>query len=246
MNRFFAAVRFLTVLPLPRGWGEDVEDLARSAPLVPIVGVTIGAAAAGFAWGMDRAFSDLLTSVLTVILLMAVSGGLHMDGLSDAADGLFSARPRARMLEIMRDSHIGAMGVMAIVSVFAVKAAALEGLPAGMRWRCVFLMPVAGRAALTISMAVLPYARPEGGLGSLFFQRRSRMAGAWALLALLLAGWGIDCWRGVGAATAAALGALGLALYVYRKIGGATGDTLGAACEIVEVIPALTLNVWPP
>ena len=244
MNRLFAAIRFLTVLPLPGARGHDPEALARSTPFFPLVGALIGAAAAGCAWGFGLLLPDLLTAVLTVVLLMAASGGLHMDGLSDTADGFFSARSRERMLEIMKDSHIGAMGVMAIVAVFSIKAAALAGLPLEVRWRGVFLMPLAGRCALVISMAVLPYARPEGGLGALFYGRRPRMAAVWAFFVLVLAGWALAEWRGVVAAVASAVLTLALALHAYRKIGGATGDTLGGTCEVVEIVPAVTLCVW--
>ncbi len=244
MSRLWTAIRFLTILPLPAGWGEDPADLGRSTSAFPIVGILVGAVAAGWAWGTGVLFPDPVAGVLVVILLMAASGGLHMDGLSDTADAFFSSRPRERMLEIMKDSHIGAMGVMAIVSVFALKAAALAGLSQEVRWRTAFLMPVAGRCALVISMAILPYARPEGGLGTLFFQRRPRIAAIWALLVLGLMGWALGEMRGLIAAGGSVVLTLLLALYVYRKIGGATGDTLGATCEVVECVPALTFVAW--
>ena len=244
MNRLFAAIRFLTILPLPGRRGCELEDLARSLVFFPVVGLFIGALAAAFAWGLGHLLPDLVTGVLTTILLIGVSGGLHMDGASDTADGFFSARPEERVLEIMRDSRIGAMGAIAIVSLFLLKASALAGLSTEVRWQAVLLMPVAGRSALVVSMAILPYMRAEGGIGSPFHEKRPRFAAAWSLFLMGLVGWVVAEISGLIAA-GATLGAILLfAYYVYRKIGGSTGDTLGATCEIVECVPPLTLLIW--
>ena len=244
MNRFWAAVRFLTVFPVPFGWGEDPEDLARSKPCFPVVGALIGVAAAGCAWALGRVLPDLLTAVLTAMLLVAVSGGLHLDGLSDTADGFFSSRPRKRILEIMKDSHIGAMGVIAIVSVMLLKVAALASMPAEHVWRAVFMMPIAGRCALVITIGLLPYARPEGGLAAIFYRKRSGLDILWASLLLCVAGWFIAGVEGLAAGAGSIFVTLAFAAYTYRKTGGATGDTLGAACEIVETAPALVMCGW--
>jgi len=245
MKRFLAALRFLTVFPIPGPWGHAQEDLAGSVPCFPLVGLLLGGLAGALALGLSRVLSPLLASVVVVIALLAVSGGLHMDGLSDTADGFFSARRRERMLEIMRDSHIGAMGVMAIVCVLLLKVATLDSIPQRTVWRAVVLMPLAGRCALVVSMAVLPYARPEGGLATVFYTRRPRLTALWA--ALLLTGTGVLLLgiAGLVAAGASVAVVLLFAAYTFRKIGGATGDTLGAACEIAEIVPALALAAWP-
>ncbi len=246
MSRFWAAVRFLTVVPVPRGWGEDVEALARSTPCFPVVGLLIGGVSAACCWQLQKVLPDPVAAALLVILLMAASKGLHMDGLSDTADAFFSSRPRERMLEIMRDSHIGAMGVLAIVSVFVLKVTALAATTDAVRWRGVLLMPLAGRCALVVSMAVLRYARSEGGLGTVFFRRRPWMAAIWSVLVLLLAGWGLHGTRGLVGALASIAVTLAMAWYCRRKVGGATGDTLGATCEVVECVPAVVLVIASP
>ncbi len=241
MKRFLAALRFLTVFPIPGPWGHAQEDLAGSVPCFPLVGLLLGAGAGALALGLSRVLSPPPACVLVVIALLAASGGLHMDGLSDTADGFFSARRRERMLEIMRDSHIGAMGVMAIVCVLLLKVAALASIPQRTMWRAVFLMPVAGRCALVVSMAVLPYARTEGGLAAVFYTKRPRLTALWAAGVLAGAGGLILGVAGLVAAVASLAIVLLFAVYTVRKIGGATGDTLGAACEIAEIVPALTL-----
>ncbi|NQT21373.1 MAG: adenosylcobinamide-GDP ribazoletransferase [Planctomycetes bacterium] len=244
MKTFLAALRFLTVVPLPGKWGTAEEDLGRSVVFFPAVGLLAGAAAAALACGLLALLPQAPASALIVIGLVAVSGGLHLDGLSDTADGFFSSRPRKRILEIMKDSHIGAMGVIAIVSVMLLKVAALASMPAEHVWRAVFMMPIAGRCALVITIGLLPYARPEGGLAAIFYRKRSGLDILRASLLLCVAGWFIAGVEGLAAGAGSIFVTLAFAAYTYRKTGGATGDTLGAACEIVETAPALVMCGW--
>ena len=245
MHRFFAAVQFLTIVPVPAGWGQNDTDLARSTPFFPLVGLLIGAVIAVLAIALGKLLPTWPASVLIVTALFAASGGLHMDGLADAADGLLSARPRGRMLEIMRDSRIGTMGATAVACILCLKMAVVGSLNPEMCWRAVLLMPVAGRCALVLGIGLLPYVRADGGLGELFYRGRAVRDSLWAVLILGLAGWLVAGVAGLAAAFASLLLVVVLAFYTYRKIGGATGDTLGASCEIVEIVPALFLTAWP-
>jgi adenosylcobinamide-GDP ribazoletransferase len=242
MSRFLAALRFLTVLPVPGQLGTRTEDLGGSTALFGVVGVLIGVVAAAGCQLLNAVLPDLLTCVVVVIGLVGVSGGLHMDGLSDTADGVFSSRRRDRMLEIMRDSRVGAMGVMAIVFLFTLKVAALIDLPPEIRWQTVLLMPIAGRCALVIMMALLPYARNEDGLGSLFLERKHRAAAILSVLILGLVGWFALAVTGFYSAIAAIAITLLLTAYFRSKLGGATGDTLGATCEIAECTVAISVS----
>lgn len=245
MRPFFAALKFLTVLPVPARWAGGEEALARSAACFPLVGLLIGAAAAGAALALHELLPAAPAAVLVVLLLAGASGGLHLDGLSDAADGFLSARPRERVLEIMRDARAGPMGAAAVAGVLLLKSAALASLGEKEAfWLAALLMPLAGRCALTLAMAVLPYARPEGGLGSVFW-RRSRAPAALVGLAVLAGGAGLAArWAGLAAALGALAVALALALWSRRRIGGATGDTLGATCELAEAAVPLVLAAW--
>ena len=244
MKRFCAAMRFLTVLPVPGRWGTDEGDLAGAVVCFPLVGLFVGGLAAGAAALAVRALPTLPAAATMVLLLAGVSGGLHLDGLSDTADGFLSARPKERILEIMRDSHIGAMGVMAIVFVLLLKTASLASLSPGRLIRAVFLVPVAGRVALTVSMALLPYARPEGGLATIFYRRRPVAAAiVWSAIVIATGGLVLG-WAGLSATAGALLVAVLFDLHCLRRIGGATGDTLGASAELAELAGALVLAGW--
>ena len=242
INSFVAALRFLSVIPLAGSFGTGKEELARAVPFFPLIGLLFGCIAVPLTWGLSLIFPPPVTAVLTVFLLLAFSGGLHLDGLADTADGFFSARPRERILEIMRDSATGAMGVIALILLLSLKIACLASIKQQLLI-AVFLMPLAGRVAILLLMAMLPYARPEGGLGSLFKDSfHTKPALLRALAALLVFGW--ISWAAAGQQGILALFAVLLitalfALFCRQKIGGVTGDTLGAACELAEAVVAL-------
>jgi adenosylcobinamide-GDP ribazoletransferase len=266
MKRFLAALRFLTIFPIPGSWGSAEEDLARSVPCFPLVGLLLGGLAAAAAWALGRLdVPPMLAALALVVLLLGFSGCLHLDGLSDSADGLLSSRSRDRMLEIMKDSHVGPMGLVAVLVILLAKFSALASMRPGLRWPAVFLMPLAGRAAIVLHLALLRYVRP-GGLGTVFCQvgpacragpglsrsassSRSAsgtyLAAVWSLALLAAVCWGLFGPRGLAIGGIALAAMFVSAGYLKGKLGGITGDTLGAVCELVETLPAVTLAVWP-
>jgi len=242
--RFCAAWRFLTVLPAPGHLGTEEQDLARSLVFFPVVGVVIGCAMAVIAWLVWPLLPALPAAAMMVFLLLAISGGFHLDGLADSADGLLSARPKEQILAIMRDSRIGTMGAAALVMVLLTKTVALGSLPQAQAASAVFLMAVAGRCLMVLMMAFLPYARGREGRAALFYETASEEKKIVYLTGIVLYS---GCWYAGGgsglAAGAAALVAMLLFAGLCRaKIGGATGDTLGATCELTETVIALALS----
>ena len=244
MKHFFAAVQFLTICPLPASIKIGEPELGRSVTYFPVVGILLGAATACLDYGLSYVLPLPVASTLAVIFMIAVSGALHMDGLADTADGFFSSRPRPQMLDIMRDSRTGPMGVIAIVCVLILKITLLTSVPQTARWWVLLLTPFAGRSALLVTMAVIPYARPEGGLAAVFYAHRSRYYLVWVMIALAVVGWLVGGWAGLTAGLASFVFGLLFAVYVHAKIGGFTGDTLGAACELAELIPAMVCVIW--
>ncbi len=243
LSPLIAALRFLTILPIPGGLGHEESDLSRSVVFFPVVGLAIGATAwlAGHLFLL--LFSPLVAAVLLTLVLLAASGGLHMDGLADTADGFFSSRPRERILEIMRDSRVGAMGVIAMVLVILLKSAALASCDRQGFLAAALLMPLAGRVAIVLSMAILPYARPRGGLATLFYGRPVGLVGIWSLLLLTGASWYAAGLAGVAAGISVLFLVLLFAFFCRARINGATGDTLGAVCELAETVVALVLSI---
>ena len=184
-----------------------------------------------------------VTAFLLVLFLSAVSGFLHLDGLADSGDGLLSYRPAERSLEIMRDSQVGAMGGIALVMLLLGKFSAISSIPPGNLPMVLLMLPVAGRVAILVTMALFPYARKDGGLGALFMSPKSRLAACLGTLLLILLG--LACLSPGEAAICAAVplcSAVLFGLFCRRRLGGITGDTLGAACELTELLLAIVLS----
>lgn len=242
---FLAALRFLTIVPLAWRCEQDGRFFAASLAWFPLIGLLIGLASAALIACLMPFFPPPVLAMAAIVLLAAVSGCLHLDGLADSGDGLLSSRPRERILEIMRDSHTGAMGVIAIAVVLLGKYAALSSLAshgAPTLIATLIVMPLAGRCAIVLTMAFLPYAREGEGLGRLFYSPSSRWVALWslALLATVLAcsGWRMSCVVLVAVLTTVLL----FCFWCSARIGGATGDTLGAVCELTEMMVAVAMT----
>ena len=248
MKSLCAAITFLTILPLPSAWCGGQDDMARSLTWFPVVGLFIGIAVAAIDhFLLFLCGSPAVTSAITVVILVAASGGLHLDGLGDSADAFMSSRGRERMLEIMKDSCCGPMAVYAIVAVILLKFTALAALPQQLRSGVIILTPVAGRCAIVINNVVLTYARSDGGLATIT-NSSSRSWQAYAALLLLL----LSSLLFTGTIVTALAITAGTAVFSLlfasrcrRILGGLTGDTLGAVCELAELLPPLlALICW--
>jgi adenosylcobinamide-GDP ribazoletransferase len=229
LKNLCAAIRFITVLPLGR---SDQFDAMGMAPWFPVVGLLLGAALAGFDQAVGRQWGVQTAAVMDVIFMAALTGAFHLDGLADTADGLFSHRGREDALEIMKDSRTGAMGVVALCAVLALKWAGLSGISVH-RGLLLVLVPAYARMAILCAMHWLPYGRPAGGTGLPFFTRKLTWRQFWALpLPLLLsAGLGpLAFGLNAGFVLLVAL----ILIYYKKRIGAVTGDMLGALTETVE------------
>ena len=241
---FFAAWRFLTIFPAPPcAGGREAEYLRRSLPLFPLVGLLLGTLAWLFSLAAVRLVPVPAAAMLVVAALAVFSGGLHLDGLADSCDGLFSHRGRGRALDIMRDSRIGTMGAIGITLALLAKFACLSSLPRDALPAAALVVPLGGRVGMSIVMAALPYAR-ESGMGNMIAvdspTRRIAIGCAW-LAAVLGTAWGPG---GIVVGFAAwAPTILAWTLFLRKRLGGATGDTFGAASELGEVAISLAASL---
>lgn len=243
MRSLLVACRYLTVLPVPGG--SVPGDLGRAAGWFPVVGLLLGLALAGTAIALDFLLPPLVVAVLLVALWAGLTGGLHLDGLADAVDGLGGGWSREEALAIMRDARIGAYGVTAIVLVLALKTAALASLPPGMRWRALLVAPVLGRLGPLVLARLCPPARAEGAGHAFGLAVGTQSLGAAVLVAAAVAVGLVGPWGALLLAAAAA-NAVAFALYLRYRLGGLTGDCLGALVEVSEasVLTVLCALAW--
>ena len=202
-------------------------------PYFPLVGLLLGAIVGGFDLIAVHWWPRPVVGALDVLLLLVLTGALHMDGLGDTADGLYGQRSPEKALAIMKDSRVGAMGAIAMAACLLLKAVATAALPAP-RIIFLFVVPALARCTPLVAMWLLPYGRPEGGTGSAFYEVRPRLRDFWGVLLVLL----LALFTGMrfGALIIAFVMTLVAVLSYYRrKLGGVTGDMLGALIEVTEV-----------
>lgn len=240
---FFTALRFLTVIPVTWQAEKDGELFQRSIFYFPFIGLFIGCTGLLICRTAGLFVPPPVAAFGMIFYLAAISGFLHLDGLADSADGLLSARPREQSLEIMKDSRTGAMGVVILACVLLGKYAALSSMPIDVMGTAVLCMPLAGRCAIVVTMALQRYARPEGGIGGLFYSAKTRKAAMLGCIVML------SVVMFYGGTTLTAVVALMMVLTVFwfsafcqARIGGVTGDTLGAVCELTEMSVAIGLT----
>jgi adenosylcobinamide-GDP ribazoletransferase len=243
------AVSLFTVIPVG-GDGELREgDAGRAVLWMPVVGLLLGLAGAGVLVGVDAGGSGgarrLLGAALAVALVALLTGGLHVDGLADTADGLGSRRAAADALAIMQRSDVGPMGVAALVLVLLIQVAALAAVPQASIGAAAFVLAqVTGRVAVVVATGS-PAARP-GGFGALVAGQTTARARTFIVTALGCAvaaaglasqGAGLAA-AGLAATVIGLLAGTALQQVAQRRLGGMTGDVFGA---IVEVSAATVL-----
>ncbi|VBB06829.1 adenosylcobinamide-gdp ribazoletransferase [Lucifera butyrica] len=241
MQDFFTGLQFLTRIRITRQQEWSAENFGRSVKYFPLVGAVLGVLLAalyyllqGYLPLVARYMPVNVIAVLVVAANIFLTGGLHCDGLMDTMDGIFSGRSREKMLEIMKDSRVGANGAIAFGILLLAKWSLLLDLSPSVLPVALFAMPILGRFSMVMAITLFPYARPEG-IGKAFAQ----FAGRHALLTAALftaffiiplgkeavAGWGIT-----------SLFTLIFCRYVTRLLGGLTGDVYGAVTELSEVL----------
>ncbi len=230
MRTLRIAFGLMTTLPvrLPADWVEG--DSGRASVWYPFVGLVIGALT-WLTWkGTMFALPPLVAGILTLLVWVILTGGLHLDGLADCCDGLFVSAEKERRLEVMKDPHVGAFGVVGLILILLLKVAALVSLsPVS----SVSILLAASLARWCILPAgLLPRARPSG-MGADFAAGFRRSFIPWGLLIPLVIGILI----GIGGVFAilAGIAAAGLILWLAKsRIGGVTGDVFGMIVETVE------------
>ncbi|WP_299492996.1 adenosylcobinamide-GDP ribazoletransferase [Acaryochloris sp. IP29b_bin.137] len=245
LQQIGGAITFYSCIPLPSTWPLEFERIARWAPWVGLLlGVSIGIIDQGLALGQMPA---LTRSALVVGLWIGLTGGLHLDGVMDTADGLAVMEPKRRLI-VMADSRTGAFGVMAGTVVILLKVCALSNLSTPHLPALVTVF-VWGRIAQVFAIATFPYLKPEGknafhtstfqGLGDLWPSMIS------LLIVLLCQYYGFSwAWHiiGGGILIGSSL-SIGISYWFYRQFQGMTGDVYGAIVEWTEALVLCCLTL---
>jgi adenosylcobinamide-GDP ribazoletransferase len=249
-----SAIRFLTSIPLPflkEKWEREdaMQQFARSLKYYPVVGLLIGLILAVSYWALSPFLPHTLLSALLLAELIVLSGGLHLDGFIDTTDGIAAGHADAtRRKSVMKDSSVGAIGVVAVAVLLLVKFVALNSVPGSQLATTLVLMAVLGRWAMVYAVFNYPYARSQGMGDAL---RKGTGWGGFIIATVIALAASVLLAQLAGAAIMAItwLAVLGLAAFFKSKFAGLTGDTYGAINELAEtlvliIVAVLAYNGW--
>lgn len=243
MRDFLAAFQFLTIIPLPGHATFSGRNMARSMAYYPLIGLCLGLILVLANHLFAIFLPHTVVAILLVVVLVLITGALHLDGFSDTIDGLRSGKSREDALRIMRDSRVGAFGTIGVTCLLILKFTLMAEIPEETLDRSLLLMTILGRWSMVQASYRSVYARPEGGLAKPFVEgmgKREYLIST--ILALVLAA-GLFGVRGIVILGADGLLGYSIRRYFHRRLGGITGDVLGATGEVCEVVSLLGVLV---
>lgn len=245
LHSLIAALTMYTRLPMWRLAQLERDDYASGVQWWPMVGFVTGGLMALVTWSLEGLLPRVIIVVLALACRLLLTGAFHEDGLGDFFDGFGGGRTRERVLEIMKDSHVGSYAVVGYVVYYLLLVAALSYIPSPILPLIMIAADVCGRFCSLQQVHFLPYARPQAASKTGVVYQST--IGVWPILALLMA-IGLIVEMHLMELLPYFIAPIALSLwYVKRRIGGYTGDTLGAVYLLSELsIYLVTLIIYQP
>ncbi len=257
LTRFRLLLAFSSRLPVPMP-AFDVEELGKSMKYYPFVGLVLGFSAFVLLYLITAipfiSLSFSLMAIAALIVELLLTGALHIDGLADTSDGIFSYQERERMLEIMKDSTVGTNASLALIFYFLTKFALLTEIftfyygNIANAWIFLVLPPMFARLAVVYSCAFFPYAR-KTGMGKTFVDNihmKEFLQTGFAVFLLLIAIALFSDFSFIPLFCSV----ISILVFSYffskamtSKLGGSTGDTFGALLELAGLLALCILFI---
>lgn len=238
INRFFAAIQFMTILPFGK---SGIYEPRGMIVFFPVVGILLGVIVSMFDQVFLLIWDAPVAAVLDVVVLLILTGAFDIDGLGDAADGLLGHRSNEKALEIMKDSRIGVMGLVAILIALAIKYCGIMSLDY-QRTLLLIIIPAYSRAGTLFGIKFLNYGRKSDGTGYDLFNYPLRVVDFSGLLIPVGLSFCMGCkglWLNILFIALTAL----ILTYYKKRIGCITGDMLGAMTETIEAMLFLVISI---
>lgn len=241
MKGFLNALKFLTAIPIPRKSLDD--NVAQALSYFPAAGLVLGLLLAGINQILAALqLHPFLINTILISSLIILTGGLHLDGLADTADAFFSGKGKTETLKIMRDPHIGTMGVLSLIIIILLKIGLLLSLPTAVKNVSLILMCLLSRYSLIWAMFIFPYAREEGK-AKIFTTNINKKIFIQTTIFSLVCSLLILKTKGLILFFTILFFVFVLGKLLTKKIGGITGDTLGAINEMIEILTLLFIII---
>lgn len=253
IKEFYLLLGFMTRIPLPKIKEFDSKLLGKGMKWFPLIGFIIGGINYIFIRCLEHLnFSPILLTISVVVMNIILTGALHLDGLADTFDGIFSYRSKQKMLEIMKDSRVGTNGAIALILYFIIKIALINEVALKYEMNIsniMLVLPIIERIGGVFNCLCEPYARPVG-LGKTFVENTTWVSFIFSYVLSVAILFGLSRLDIIGFRSIffieniVILFSFFFGRLVTRKIGGITGDTLGAVLEISSVFALFLIYVF--
>ena len=226
--------KFMTRIPIPIKVDYDPKKLGKSIKFFPFVGLIIGFILYYTSIILVKfSKNNLINALIVIVIELMVVGIIHIDGLCDTFDGLFSYREKEKMLEIMKDSRIGTNGAIILVLYFIAKILFISEI-FSINLKYLIIYPVLARLATPVNAAFSDYAR-KNGMSNFIISQNSAFEGIFSIILAAALSFLIFSFKGFELFLGAFLFIIFFMQFVKKKIDGVTGDTMGAALELTAI-----------
>ena len=244
LKGFLLQLQFLTRIPAPLSVEFDEDSFSRGVIFAPVVGLLIGLIIAGIYILAGFTGRPVIAVLAALVAEIIITGGLHLDGLADTFDGIFSNRPREEILRIMKDSRIGTNGTLSLILLIISKIGLLLIINKGNIIPCLIMMPVLSRMNIAWTAGISTYARKEKSPAASIVNNTGVIK---IIIATFISA--VPCAILLKLASVPVIIALIVfvilfTIYVEKKIGGITGDVIGAVIELSELVFLFTFIVF--
>jgi adenosylcobinamide-GDP ribazoletransferase len=237
---FLAAWRFLTTIPIPfkkeEWWRQSSKvQFSHSMKYYPAIGLAVGVILGSVNWLIDPILPSEVKSAALLLLLVLITGGLHLDGFLDTVDGLAAGhRDNEARKRVMKEPGVGAIGVVFVVILLIIKFVLIDNIPDDMVFVTFIIMAVTSRWAMVYSLVIYPYVR-KSGLGTGLKNRTGIASFIIATFSAIFFVTICGQWLGLIIFGLTWFLVVGISAFFKAKFGGHTGDTYGAVNEIIEL-----------
>lgn len=238
MKGFLLMVTFLTRIPIKINFEFREEDFLKGIKYMPIIGMIIGALMYLIALG-NKIFHPEVVSVLVWVSYIYITGGLHIDGLADSVDGVLSNRDKKRVMEIMKDSRIGAFGVISIIVLLLMNIT----LTTHVAINTIFIVPVVGRCCGVVAASLGECARKDG-MGKAIIEYSSAKEMIFAISVTALLSYIMSGLNSVVVFAVVLIVTTLVVKFFKNKIDGMTGDTIGFTIEFTQCAYLFCAYAW--
>ena len=243
VNQIILLIQFMTRIPIPIKVEYSEKQLGKGIKYFPLVGYLIGIIIFITGIVLNKYIDNkYIISLLLILIELKLVGLIHIDGLADSFDGLFSYRDKDRILEIMKDSRVGTNGVVVLIFYYLAKLILIAEIISRGDMRCLIIYPIIARMSTSVNAGFGVYARDNGmsiGIIGMNQVKDSIFSVILTLLLIILVYYNSGILKGLVMFVAGILFIFYFRRVVYKKIGGITGDTMGASLEMTGLVVLL-------